>query len=355
MRLANKLAPGGLPPSRSAFAGSPLQQITPLPQATQAAFAEPEAPSGASSGANPLLVIVGPTATGKTSLAIALAARLRGEIVSADSRQIYQGMDIGTAKPTPAQRALVPHHLLDIVPPDAPYSLAQYQADAQAAIAAIHRRGHLPLLAGGTGLYIRAVVDNLAIPAVPPQWEMRHALEEQARTEGAASLYARLAALDPASAARIDPSNVRRVIRALEVCLTTGQPFSAQQGTRPSPYRALLLGLTCERALLYERADRRVDEMIAAGLVDEVRGLIARGYDPRLPAMTSLGYGEIGAYLRGELSLETAVQQIKHHTHSYIRRQYSWFRPDARIRWLDCTAPDLEKTALTAIEAWLAV
>ncbi len=299
----------------------------------------------------PLLVVVGPTATGKTALAIALALRLDGEIVSADSRQVYQGMDVGTAKPSPEQRALVPHHLLDIITPDTPYTLTQYQADAQATIAAVHARGHLPLLVGGTGLYIRAVVDNLAIPKVPPQQDLRRALEEQATREGAAALHARLAALDPASAARIDPANVRRIVRALEVCIVTGQPFSALQGARPSPYRALLLGLTCERARLYERADRRVDAMIAAGLVDEVRSLVARGYDWHLPAMTSLGYGEIGGYLRGETSLEEAIARLKYHTHSYIRRQYSWFRPDSRIHWLDCEAPDLEEQALALIRA----
>jgi tRNA dimethylallyltransferase len=301
----------------------------------------------------PLLVILGPTATGKTGLAIALAQRLRGEIVSADSRQLYQGMDIGTAKPTPQERALVPHHLLDIIAPDAAYTLTDYQADAQAAIAAIHARGHLPLLVGGTGLYIRAVVDNLAIPEVPPDWALRRELEARAAREGAASLHARLATLDPTSAARIHPANVRRVIRALEVCLLTGQPFSAQQGARPSPYRPLLLGLTCERARLYARADRRVDGMIAAGFVDEVRALAARGYDWRLPSMSSLGYGEIGAYLRGETSLEEAVRRLKFNTHSYIRRQYSWFRPDARIRWLESEAPNLEDEALGLVQAWL--
>ena len=302
----------------------------------------------------PLLVIVGPTATGKSSLAIALALRLRGEIVSADSRQLYRGMDIGTAKPTSEERRLVPHHLLDSLAPDTPYTLTQYQADAQAAIAAIHARGHLPVLVGGTGLYVRAVVDNLAIPEAPPQWELRRELEAQAAREGAAALHKRLAALDPASAARIDPANVRRVIRALEVCLVTGQPFSALQGARPSPYRPLLLGLTCERARLYARADRRVDAMLAAGLVDEVRALVARGYDWRLPAMTSLGYGEIGAYLRGETSLEEAIKQLKYHTHSYIRRQYSWFRPDTRIHWLECEIPNLEDAALALIHAWQA-
>ena len=299
-------------------------------------------------------MIAGPTATGKTALAMALAERLHGEIVSADSRQIYQGMDIGTAKPTPEQRARVPHHLLDIVPPDAPYSLAEYQADAQAAIAGIHTRGHLPLLVGGTGLYIRAVVDQLAIPTVPPDWELRRALEAQASVEGAAALHARLAALDPASAARIAPANLRRVIRALEVCRATGQPFSVQQGARPSPYRALLLGLTCERSMLYERADRRVDAMLAAGLVEEVRGLVAHGYDWRLPAMTSLGYGEIGAYLRGEVTLAAAIERLKYNTHRYIRRQSTWFRPDALIRWLDCAASDLEAAALAIVEAWRA-
>ncbi len=302
----------------------------------------------------PLLVIVGPTATGKTSLALTLAQRLDGEIVSADSRQVYQGMDIGTAKPTPEERARVPHHLLDIITPDTPYTLTQYQADAQAAIAAIAGRGHLPLLVGGTGLYIRAVVDNLAIPEVPPDWALRRDLEAQAASEGAAALHARLAALDPTSAARIDPANVRRIIRALEVTLLTGQPFSAQQGARPSLYRPLLLGLTCERARLYERADRRIEAMLAVGLVDEVRALVARGYAWNLPAMTSLGYGEIGAYLRGEISLEEAAARLKFNTHSYIRRQYSWFRPDARIHWLECEAPDLAERALALIRAWLA-
>lgn len=313
-----------------------------------------QAPPEVPSSSIPLLALVGPTATGKTGLAIALARRLNGEIVSADSRQIYQGMDIGTAKPTAEQRALAPHHLLDIITPDMSYTLAEYQADAQAAIAAVHQRGRLPLLVGGTGLYIRAVVDNLAIPEVAPQWELRRELEAQAEREGAAALHARLAALDPAGAASIDPRNLRRVIRALEVCLTTGRPFSEQQGTRPSPYRPLMLGLTCERALLYQRADQRVDAMLAAGLIDEVRRLVAAGYAWNLPAVTSLGYGEIGAYLRGESTLEQAVERLKLNTHSYIRRQYTWFRQDTRIQWLDSCAGDLEAAALALIQPWLA-
>jgi tRNA dimethylallyltransferase len=314
----------------------------------------PAQPLAQSAPRIPLLAVVGPTATGKTGLAIHLARRVQGEIVSADSRQLYQGMDIGTAKPTPEERALVSHHLLDIITPDTPYTLTQYQADAQAAIAEIAAHGHLPLLVGGTGLYIRAVIDNLAIPEAAPNWELRRELEAQAAQEGTAALHARLAALDPTSAARIDPANVRRVIRALEVCLVTGQPFSVLQGARPSPYRLLMLGLTCERARLYERADRRVDAMLAAGFVEEVRALAARGYAWHLPAMTSLGYSEIGAYLRGETSLEEAIARLKFATHSYIRRQYSWFRPEKRIQWLECEMPGLEDEALALIHAWLA-
>ncbi len=301
----------------------------------------------------PLLVLAGPTATGKTGLAIALARRLDGEVVSADSRQIYRGMDIGTAKPTPQQRALVPHHLLDVVAPDEPYTLAQYQADAQAAIAAIHTRGRLPLLVGGTGLYIRAVVDNLAIPRVPPNPALRQQLEDEAAAHGSAALHARLAALDPTGAARIDPANLRRVIRALEVTLLTGQPFSAQQGTRPSPYRPLFLGLNGPRHVLYQRADQRVNAMLAAGLVQEVQRLLAAGYGWRLPSMSSLGYQEIASFLRGESSLEAAVERLKFNTHHYIRRQLTWFRAEPRLRWLDCTAPDLERRALALAQAWL--
>jgi tRNA dimethylallyltransferase len=314
----------------------------------------PPAASDESPALLPLLVLAGPTATGKTGLAIALAQHLGGEVVSADSRQIYRGMDIGTAKPTREQRALVPHHLLDVVAPDEAYTLAQYQADAQAAIAAIHARGRLPLLVGGTGLYIRAVVDSLAIPHVPPNPELRQQLEDEAARQGRAALHARLAALDPIGAARIDPANLRRVIRALEVTLLTGQPFSAQQGARPSPYRPLFLGLTGPRDALYSRADQRVDAMFAAGLVQEVQQLMAAGYDWRLPAMSSLGYQEISSYLRGEMPLEDAVERLKFNTHHYIRRQLTWFRAERRMHWLDCTAADLERHALALVEAWLA-
>lgn len=302
----------------------------------------------------PLLAVVGPTASGKTALALGLAERFGGEIVSADSRQIYRLMDIGTAKPTAAERARVPHHLLDVVWPDEPYTLAQYQADATRSIAAIGARGHLPLLVGGTGLYVRAVVDGLAIPTVAPQAELRAELEAEAAAHGPAALHARLAALDPTAAAAMDAANVRRVIRALEVCLVTGRPFSEQRGTRPTPYRTLSLGLNADRATLYAWADRRVDAMLTAGLVGEVEGLVARGYNWDLPAMSSLGYREIGTYLRGEATLADAVARMKLATHAYIRRQLTWFRPDARIHWLDAADPDAPERAAEILANWQA-
>jgi tRNA dimethylallyltransferase len=313
----------------------------------------------ASAAAIPLLALVGPTASGKTALALALAERLREvigcEIVSADSRQIYRLMDIATAKPTLDERARLPHHLLDVVWPDEPYTLAQYQAAATAAIAGVWARGRLPLLVGGTGLYVRAVVENFVIPAVAPVPELRAALEAEAAAQGPAALHARLATLDPAAAARISPANVRRVVRALEVCLVTGRPFSTQQRVGATPYRTLLMGLTMERSALYARANDRVDAMLIAGLVEETQGLVARGYTWELPSMSSLGYREAGLYLRGEATLEAAVMRLKTATHAYIRRQLTWFRPDTRITWLDATPPPdvLAGHATALILPWL--
>jgi tRNA dimethylallyltransferase len=312
----------------------------------------------------PLVALVGPTASGKTALALALAERLplalglRGaEVVSADSRQIYRLMDIATAKPTADEQARVRHHLLDVVWPDESYTLAEYQRDAQAAIADIWARGRLPLLVGGTGLYVRAVVDGLAIPEVAPQPELRAALEAEATERGVGALLERLRALDPVAAARIDAQNPRRLLRALEVCIISGRPFSEQQGRRPTPYQAVLLGLSMPREALYTRADARIAQMLAAGLVAETEALVARGYDWSLPAMSSLGYREIGAYLRGELTLPAAVERFEQATHAYIRRQMTWFRPDQRIHWLDAALePHLlitaaEQVALPALGA----
>jgi tRNA dimethylallyltransferase len=291
----------------------------------------------------PLVVIAGPTASGKTALALALAERLRpaweAEVVSADARQVYRLMDIATAKPTPAERARLPHYLLDVVWPDEALTLADYQAKANAALGAIWARGRLPLLVGGAGLYIRAVVDGLAIPEVAPQPALRAELEALLASEGVAALHTRLTALDPGAAANIDARNPRRLIRALEVCLVTGRPFSEQLGARPTPYRPLFFGLNMARDALYARADARSDAMLAAGLVAETEALLARGYSWELPSMSSLGYREVGAYLRGEASLVEAMARFKRATHSYIRRQLTWFRRDERITWLDAAQP----------------
>jgi tRNA dimethylallyltransferase len=263
---------------------------------------------------------------GKTALSIGFAQALGGEIVSADSRQIYRGMDIGTAKPTAAERAAAPHHLIDIVDPDEEFSLALYQELAYADIADIAARGRLPLLVGGTGQYLAAVLEGWQIPRVEPQPELRAALEREAAEHGAAALHARLAQVDPAAAAGILPTNLRRIIRALEVFEVTGRPISEQQAKRPPPYRARTLWLALPPSELYERIDRRVDAMIADGLVAEVRGLIERGYDWKLPALSSLGYREFQPYFAGEMSLDEAIQRLKFNTHAFARRQANWFR-----------------------------
>lgn len=283
----------------------------------------------------PLIAIVGPTASGKTALALDLAERLGGEIVGADSRQIYRHMDIGTAKPTAQELARIPHYLIDVVNPDEPFTLANYQRMATTAIATIFANGKLPFLVGGTGLYLRAILDGLAIPEVAPDPAQRQEWEDLAARDGVAALHARLAEMDPIAAANIPASNVRRVIRALEVTVATGIPFSAQQLRHTTPYRLTVLGLTTERERLYSWADRRVDAMLAAGFVREVEQLVAAGYDWSLPAMSSLGYRQIGAALRGESALADAVQRLKFDTHGFIRKQLIWFRPDTRIHWLD--------------------
>lgn len=273
----------------------------------------------------PLLVVAGPTAVGKTAAAIALAREFGGEIVSADSRQVYRGMDIGTAKPTAEERAAAPHHLLDIRDPDEEFSLAEWVAPARGAIDAIGARGRAPILAGGTPLYLNAVIEGWQIPRVPPDPALRAALEAEAERDGLAPLEARLAAVDPVAAARI-AGNLRRIIRALEVYTLTGIPISAQEGKVPPPYRILHTILTLDRAALHARADARIAWMVEAGLVAEVRSLLDRGYDPALPAMSGIGYAEIVAHLRGETTLPDAVARIATNTHRYIRHQETWFR-----------------------------
>ncbi|NOZ05154.1 MAG: tRNA (adenosine(37)-N6)-dimethylallyltransferase MiaA [Chloroflexi bacterium] len=282
----------------------------------------------------PLITIVGPTAVGKTALAVRLAETLGAEIVSADSRQIYRKMDIGTAKPSAAELRRAPHHLINIVDPDEILTLAQYQTLAYEAIDHLHSQGKVPFLVGGTGLYVRAVVEGYTVPEVPPQPALRRQLEREAALRGTGALHARLSAVDPEAAGKIDPRNIRRVVRALEVYETTGQPISELQRKTPPPYHIVQIGLTLPREVLYERIDRRVDRMITAGLIEEVRKLADAGYGWELPSLSALGYAQIGAYLRGECTLDEAVSKIKRDTRRFVHRQYTWFRlNDTRIHW----------------------
>ena len=297
----------------------------------------------------PLIVILGPTAVGKTSLSLDLAARLDGEIVGADSRQIYRGMDIGTAKPSAEEQAQVPHHLVDIQRPDTQMALATYQQMAFSVIDGIHLRGRVPFLVGGSALYLQAVIEGLQIPEVAPNPALRAELEKFAQENGHEALHTRLRASDPEAAARIHPNNLRRVIRALEIVQTTGRRKSELEAAAPPPYRILKIGLDLPRPLLHERIDQRVHDMVEAGLVEEMESLLAAGYSPDLPALSSLGYQEIAAHLRGEISLQAAVERIQIETHRFVRHQYTWFRRIPDIHWFDVSeAPQPAIRKLTA-------
>ena len=297
---------------------------------------------------NKLLAIVGPTGVGKSAFALRVSQEMGGEIVNADSRQVYRRLDVGTAKPTPAERASVSHHLLDVADPDQPYSLAQFLKQATAAIADIHARSKIPVLAGGTGQYVRALLEGWKAPAVEPDPGTRRALEQRARTSGVDSLVAELAEIDPDAAERVDARNVRRVVRALEVAYSgTSTPLQKE----PPPYDVLVVGLTLERRALYERIDSRVDAMIAAGWLSEIEGLLADGYSPDLPSMSSVGYSELADVLAGVVPMEEAIQSIKYRTHRLARAQYAWFRPaDDRIRWFDAGG-EIEQ-AIATVRGW---
>ena len=296
-----------------------------------------------------LIAIIGPTGIGKTELAIRLAQKFNGEIVNADSRQVYLQLDIGTAKPTKEELALVPHHLIDIINPDEDFSLAQYQKLAYDAINSVQSRGKLPFLVGGTGQYVWAVLEGWVIPQVPPDSEFRHSLEQRAEAGEAAELYAELRDIDQAAAGKIDPRNVRRVIRALEV--NRQKPFSQTARKVPPPFEPLIIGLTLERKELYRRVDARVDEMIARGFVEEVRRLLDMGYSLSLPAISSIGYREIGQYLMGKITLVEDIFKIKSGTHRFIRHQYAWFRlEDKRMRWWEAGETKEEEVETTIKE-----
>lgn len=284
-----------------------------------------------------LVVITGPTAVGKTSVGIDVALALNGEVVSADSMMVYRGMDIGTAKPVLSEMRGVPHHLIDVADPNEDFSVARYQELATREIEGIHQRKRVPLLVGGTGLYIRAVVDGYRFP-VRSDPRLRHRLQQEARSSGSGHLHRRLAEVDPVSAGRLHENDERRIIRALEVYHLTGVPFSRflEHGRDQEPkYRAVMFGLTMARAGLYRRIEERVDELVRAGLVDEVRRLLEKGYGPDLVAMKGLGYKEIADYLQGQTTLDEAVNILKKNTRRFAKRQLTWFRRDNRIQWLD--------------------
>lgn len=280
-----------------------------------------------------MIAIVGPTASGKSALALRVAERLGGEIISADSRQLYRGMDIATAKPSAAERARVPHHLIDVADPGERYDLFRFQRDARAALAAIRARGRVALVAGGTGLYVRALLDGLDLAALPHDAEVRARLESEAPVV----LYERLRRIDPEAASRVDPRNLRRVVRYLEVATIAG---GAVPRRRDATVPALRIGLRPPREVLAGAIERRVRDMLAAGVLDETRVLVARGVDPRLPSMSAHGYVHWAAHLRGQIDLETAVARTTRDVRAYSRRQMTWFRRDGAIRWYDPTTVD---------------
>ena len=287
----------------------------------------------------PLLVVAGPTAVGKTALAVQLAHRLEGEIISADSMQVYRYLDIGTAKPTAAEREGIPHHLIDIVNPEERFTVYNYQELAQETIRDVFARGKLPILAGGSGLYIKAVIERFAFSRAEADSLVRKELQEEVQNEGLAKLFQWLKKVDPEAAGRIHPNDARRIIRALEYFRVTGEPISRQWDlTRKTqgPYRVHLAGLYLPRPMLYARIEQRIDAMLVAGLLDEVRGLLdVVGYSPRLKSLQSLGYRHLVQYLQGTWTWDEAISYFKQDTRKYAKRQLTWFRAEPRIQWYE--------------------
>ena len=302
----------------------------------------------------PLVAIVGATAVGKTELSLRIAEEIGAEIVSADSRLFYRGMDIGTAKPSLGDRARVVHHLIDVADPDESWTLAIYQEAARDAIADIHRRGRLPMLVGGTGQYVRAVIEGWLPPAQVPDARLRTVLEEWGRQIGPLELYRRLAVLDPAGASLNEASNLRRTVRSMEVILSSGQRLGEQRGKSQPPYRLLMIGLRRPRSELYTRVDARIDAMLQAGFLDEVRDLLDQGYSPDLPTLSAIGYREMIAHLQGQMTLDEVVLLMKRYTRRYIRQQSNWFRDtDERIHWFDLDEDPPIAEVIRLIRDWL--
>ncbi len=285
----------------------------------------------------PVVCVVGPTASGKTKLAITLAKELDGEIINMDSMQIYRRMDIGTAKPSLAERQGIKHHLLDILEPHESFTVAQYAKAAQDTIREVGTRGKLPILTGGTGFYLRALTQALQLGGIRSDDDLRRRLKREAETpEGKLRLFSRLEQIDPKTAARLHPNDVQRVTRAIEVYELTGKPFSHQQ---PAPQTHTMsfcmLGTTMDRAMLYTRINARVERMMEQGLLREVQALLHNNVPATAQAMQGIGYKEIVAALAGETSIQEAVQRIQQHTRHYAKRQWTWFRAEPRVQWLD--------------------
>ncbi|NLK51922.1 MAG: tRNA (adenosine(37)-N6)-dimethylallyltransferase MiaA [Syntrophomonadaceae bacterium] len=295
----------------------------------------------------PLVIIVGPTSVGKSKVAIEVAKKLKGEIISGDSVQVYRGLDIGTAKVSPLEQQIIPHHLIDFVDPKTSFSVADFRKHAQQVIQEIYQRGRIPILVGGTGLYIRAVVDPYEFVEVKTDLKLREALQAEAQQVGSQEMHRRLALIDPQAARKIHPGDTRRIIRALEVYNLTGQPISHfhHLETNQAPlYQAVWIGLTLKREKLYQKIETRVDQMIQDGLVGEVKGLLATGVKPESNAMQALGYKEIIPFLQDEYDLNTAIELIKRNTRRFAKRQLTWFRRDQRIQWIDVEKyPTLEE------------
>ena len=283
-----------------------------------------------------VLVILGPTATGKSHCAIEIAKKFNGEIISGDSMLVYREMNIGTAKPSAEELAAVPHHLVDILPPEASFSVVDFKEQAQRLITEINARGHLPIIAGGTGLYIKALLEDYAFNSVSENSELREQLTREAELQGAEALHARLAALDAAAAERIHPNNVRRVVRALEAALS-GEQVN-QYGASEIPYDALVVGLEMERSALYARINKRVDVMLAQGLEQEVRSLLERGISPDCQSMQSIGYRQMVWYLNGSMPYDEAVEKLKQATRNFAKRQITWYKKMPYIKWLTLDA-----------------
>jgi len=291
-----------------------------------------------------VIAIVGPTAVGKTAAAVELVSRIGGEIISADSMAVYVGMDIGTAKPSAEERTRARFHLIDLADPAKPFSVGEYQRLAHKAIEEVVSRNPPAIVVGGSGLYVRAAIDGLGASIPPPNEELRRRLTEEARVRGKEYVHARLAEIDPESARRIHPNNLKRVIRALEIYEATLTPasvvFETDSARAPRFPDSVFFGLTVGRDVLYARIEERVDAMMAAGLVEEVSALLARGVNPALPSMQGLGYKEIAGYLAGNYGIDQAVALLKKNTRRFAKRQLTWFRADPRIKWIDVQGLD---------------